>query len=31
MGTIMQTGTSLLGMGGYLKPTGTSTGTSGTN
>jgi hypothetical protein len=24
MGTIMQTGTSLLGMGGYLKPTGTS-------
>jgi hypothetical protein len=23
MGTIMQTGTSLLGMGGYLKPTGT--------
>jgi hypothetical protein len=31
MGTIMQTGTSLLGMGGYLKPTGTNTGTSGTN
>jgi hypothetical protein len=24
MGTIMQTGTSLLGMGGYLKPTGTT-------
>jgi len=31
LGTIMQTGTSLLGMGGYLKPTGTSTGTSGSN
>jgi len=31
MSTIMSTGTSLLGMGGYLKPTGTSTGTSGTN
>ncbi len=31
MGTIVQTGTSLLGMGGYLKPTGTSTGTSGSN